>query len=394
MHRQMRFGNILLTILMILSMAIGETYVPVIAKESSDVTQSSLGNEDDATSEDIPGQPSENERNLPDSATEESESTGETGKAEETEESRNSDDTGEPKNIEGTEESKNTGDTEETEKTEEETPQDGKEAALDEDIGEEGKEKKEKSENDEKPEMSEIINVVVPVNYILALNPYSLPIQLGKDEIITEQVISGNYGIVNKSSSDQIVRISLLVEDMNEGELVFVDSAEEARNAEEGVYAVYLVAVPADGQEILVNGVPADENTTGESLQNVRMTGAEDKAVALYAGENQLAFKLSGAEYGLESDESMDNQGTQADKDDAAADDAEDTSEEVPEMILKGLAPDGRGVTAYTFSGAMNPNAAWENLLGGIKISVVYTYQTADGSEEIIEGTGAMVSVD
>lgn len=53
-------------------------------------------------------------------------------------------------------------------------------------------------------EEQEIIDVVVPSAYTLALNPYRLPIRIGEDEITTEQIISGNYGIVNKSSTDQI----------------------------------------------------------------------------------------------------------------------------------------------------------------------------------------------
>lgn len=234
-------------------------------------------------------------------------------------------------------------------------------------------------------EIPEIINVVVPGSYILALNPYSLPIWIGEDEVTTEQVISGNYGIINKSSTDQIVTVSLMVEDSNDGELVFVDSAEEALNAEEGVYAVYLAAVPADTEEVLVDGASVDGDTTGEALQNVQMTKAQEHAVTLYAGENQVAFKLGGAVYHFEESEY---------EKEPESEDSEDELEEereTPEIIYDGLAPDGLGVTAYTFCGAMNPNASWERLSGGIKISVVYTYRTADGSEEIIEGTGAMI---
>lgn len=198
-----------------------------------------------------------------------------------------------------------------------------------------------------------------------------------------EQVISGTYGIVNKSSTDQIVKVSLTVEDMNDGKLVFVDSAEEARAAGENIYAVYLAAVPAAEGEILIEGLPIGEDIAGEALQNVKMVGAPEQARTLYNGMNEIAFKLSGATYILEDAVEPETGVTE-----------DDTINDEPQMILDGLASGGEGVTAYTFGGAMNPNAAWEKLSGGIKISVVYTYWTADGSEEVIEGTGALISLE
>lgn len=245
----------------------------------------------------------------------------------------------------------------------------------------------EKEEQGKEDEPQEIIDVVVPAAYTLALNPYRLPITTGEDEISTEQVISGTYGIVNKSSTDQIVTVSLTVEDSNEGELVFVDSAEEAENAGMDVYAIYLTAVPANEEQILIADEPVDENVTGESLRNVKMTGEQEQAVVLREGTNEIAFKLSKAVYDVETEESI-------------TEDLENSERDMPqderktESVLRELASDGRGVTAYTFSGVMNPNASWENLSGGIKLSVVYTYQTADGSEEILEGTGAMIAMD
>lgn len=221
----------------------------------------------------------------------------------------------------------------------------------------------ETEENDEEQELPEIINVVVPTTYTLALNPYGLPIRIDNNTISTEQVISRMYGIVNKSSTDQIVTVSLTVEDRNGGKIIFVDSAEEAENAEENVYAIYLEAVPANEEQILIDGKLIDSEVTGESLRKVEMTGEKEHAVTLHDGINRIAFKLFGAVY------NDDN-----------------------ELMI--LAPDGKGVSAYTFSGVMNPNAEWEKLSGGIKLSVVYTYQTADGSEEIIEGTGAMIYTD
>ncbi len=58
------------------------------------------------------------------------------------------------------------------------------------------------------------------------------------------------------------------------------------------------------------------------------------------------------------------------------------------------MSPDGRSVTAFTFGGAMNPKADWEKLSKGIKVSAAYDYQTADGTEKIIDGTGSLIAVD
>lgn len=221
----------------------------------------------------------------------------------------------------------------------------------------------EKEENDEIAKELEIINVVVPTTYTLAMNPYELSIRTGEGTSTTKQIVSGTYGIVNKSSTDQIVTVSLTVEDNNGGVLIFADSAEDARNAGQDVYAIYLTAVPANEEQIMIDGKPVDNKVSGEDLRNVEMTAAKERAVALYNGDNQMTFKLGSAVYNQENE------------------------------IIE-LAPNGAGVTAYTFDGVMNANAAWEKLSGGIKLSVVYTYQTADGSEEIVEGTGAMIQED
>lgn len=258
----------------------------------------------------------------------------------------------------------------------------------------------EESENGaENEEVAEIIDVVVPAAYTLALNPYCLPVRMGENEITTAQVIAGTYGIVNKSSNDQIVTVSLMVEDNNGGEIIFVDSADEAKNAGEGVYALYLSAVPANEEEVLIDGKPVREDVSREDLQCVEMTGAADRAVTLHSGTNQIAFQLSGAVYARESN--LDTKVTEVsgDVDEKKGnkdipDGENDVSKENAEVVLMELAPDGAGITAYTFSGVLNPNALWEELAGGIKLSVAYTYQRAEGNEEVIEGTGAMICVE
>ncbi len=364
--------------LMMLCMIIGSTYIPAFAEEEDKSKLSALES-GDSILDDLENKDSENKEDQSEDSKDNTETENNTQNDKEPDSDDDTDDKKSEADGDIDEKEPEAGDDIDGKESEEEAQNDDKKAS-DNDI--KTKESKEEKESDEKQEIPEIINVLVPSAYILALNPYGFSIRMGEEEVTTEQVISGNYGIVNKSSTDQIVTVSLTVEDMNEGELVFVDSAEEARNAEEGVYAVYLAAVPADQEEILVDGSPVDGNTTGEVLQNVKMTGAQEHAVTLYSGTNQIAFKLSGAVYSLEDDEEVES------------DNWDDDLDREPEMIFEGLAPDGMGVTAYTFYGAMNPNAAWEKLSGGIKLSVIYTYRTADGSEEVIEGTGAMIYID
>ena len=222
------------------------------------------------------------------------------------------------------------------------------------------------------------LNVLVPTSYSVAFNPYGLNVRVGEDEFFSGQVISKNYGIVNASDRDKLVTLTLTVEDLNDGQITFVDSAEAARNADAETLAMYLALVPADDGEITINNRKPDKNITAESLTDVSMGKSTEHAVSLQAGENQVTFKLSRAVYGfLDGDApSLDDEGSQADS-----------------FRLMKLAPDGSGVTAFTFDGAMNPDADWSKLQRGIRLSVVYTYENTTGTEPIAEGTGAMVKI-
>lgn len=223
----------------------------------------------------------------------------------------------------------------------------------------------------------EVVNIVAPAKYAVALNPYELAVKTGEDEASTEQVVSRNYGILNKSSTDKIVSVTFTVEDMNDGKIVFVDSAEEAREAEKDTYAVYLAVVPADDSGIWVDGEDVDCDTTAADLSDVEMNGAVENAMPLGKGENTISFKLDRAVYRFE-----DGRELILEEEDSGFDGS---------LELSSLAPEEGGITAFTFAGAMNPKADWGKLLYGIKISAVYTYETATGEEEILEGTGAVV---
>lgn len=246
----------------------------------------------------------------------------------------------------------------------------------------------------------DVVNIVVPAKYAVALNPYALAVKTGEDEFSTDQVISRKYGILNKSSTDKIVRIALEVEDLNGGKLVFVDSPEEAWEADEDTYAVYLAAVPADNTGIRINGQNADCDTTAAELSDVEMNGAMDSALALKEGKNTLSFKLSKAVYDFEegSELILDEDDWILDEDDEWLLDDDEEGQILDEdesgagiLRLMDLAAGEGGITAFTFTGVMNPKADWGKLLYGIKISAVYTYETATGEEVIVGGTGALI---
>lgn len=225
----------------------------------------------------------------------------------------------------------------------------------------------------------DIANIVVPTSYAVALNPYELPIKTNSEAVSTAQVVSQNYGIVNKSTRDKIVTATLKIEDENAGKIVFVDSKDEALKADKDTYAVYLAVVPADSSGIKIDGSDADKDTSAEALTNVAMSKSENNAVILHEGDNFISFKLSKAIYGFDGSEGITLE----------ASDNEDT-EKIPE--LAGLAADNMGATAFTFDGVMNPKADWTKLSKGVKISVMYNYENATGDETIADGTGAMLT--
>lgn len=226
----------------------------------------------------------------------------------------------------------------------------------------------------------EVVNIVAPAKYAVALNPYELAVKTGEDDFSTEQVVSRNYGILNKSSTDKIVSITFELEDLNEGKIVFVDSAEEAREADKDTYAVYLAVVPADDSGVWIHGESVDSDTTATDLSDVEMSGAMESALSLGEGENTISFKLDKAVYCFE-----DGRELTLDEEESGSDDS---------LKLSGLAPEEGGITGFTFIGAMNPKADWGKLLYGIKISAVYTYETATGEEMILEGTDAVVDTE
>lgn len=229
-------------------------------------------------------------------------------------------------------------------------------------------------------DISDIVNITVPSLFEVALNPYCFAVKTGKNTISTDQVISKAYGILNKSSKDKVITVFLTIEDLNSDKITFVNSADEAINAVEGTYAIYLALVPAASNGVEIRGDGANPGTTAEDLSDVMMTGAKNKAVALHVGQNKVAFLLSKAEYEPRVKKQIFDVTNQQNED------------EIFELME--LAPGGKGITAFTFEGAMNKKANWSNLSEGIRISVSYSYETASGNETIVGGTSALISAE
>lgn len=241
----------------------------------------------------------------------------------------------------------------------------------------------------------DVINVIVPTTYAVAFNPDGLPVKTGTtvsggdvsggDTVAVTsnaQILSKNYGIINKSSKDKVITVSLTVQDMNtDSGITFVNSAQDITDAKEGEYKIHLTAIPADGTEVTVGGASADETTTAADLNDVDMTkAAADKEVTLMAGENYIGFKLDKAVWTAKSGADVTLGET---NDNNVKDNFEVTD----------LAAGGKGITAFTFGGEMNADAEWSKLTQGIKITVVYGTEKASSDMTAIDGTGAMVQL-
>lgn len=225
----------------------------------------------------------------------------------------------------------------------------------------------------------DLVNVAVPTAYAVAFNPEGLTVKVGANTS-TNQILSKNFGIINKSNKDKVITVKLTVADQNtNSKIVFVDSAQEVTDAKDGEYKIHLTVVPADADnEVKVSGAAATKDTAASDLGDVTMTGAADKAVTLKSGENQVGFKLVKAEYTPKTTGGLElGTGT--------------TNDVQGNFDLTGLATGGKGITAFAFGGEMNANAEWHKLQSGIKITAVYTSETAPSDAEAITGTGALV---
>lgn len=217
----------------------------------------------------------------------------------------------------------------------------------------------------------DVVQVIVPTEFKVAFNPGKLEVTTGSgaSDKSSDQIVSKNYGIVNKSTRNKVVSVSLKVEDANtdsdgNGKINFVDTAAKATTPDDVEdYAVYLTVIPAKDGTIQANSKAVDKDTAAADLGNVTMTeAAADDAITLNAGDNEIAFVLDQATYALKS-------GSKLDLDNQTANNVS--------SLYEVSALGTNGATAFTFGGAMNDKAKWEALTGGIKITAVYTNETA-----------------
>lgn len=222
----------------------------------------------------------------------------------------------------------------------------------------------------------DVTNVIVPTNFLVAFNPNGLDVDKdGGTTIVQDQIVSKNYGIINKSTKDKVITVSLNVEDLNEGQITFAEDPADVTNAAADDYVINLTVVPADATEVKVGSTPAsaDLTTTGADLADATMTAATSAAQVLVAGENDVDFLLEKANY----------QGT-IDLSGATGNNVAD------QFTIQSLAGTGKGITAFTFGGTMNANADWTKLTKGIRITAVYSNDNAPAGATAESGTGAL----
>ena len=221
----------------------------------------------------------------------------------------------------------------------------------------------------------DVTQVVVPTNFVVAFNPDGLNVDTDGDGTgdTTDQIVSKNYGIINKSTKDKVITVTLKVEDLNEDKITFVADPADVTSASAGDYVLNLAVIPSDATEVQVGGASADKDTAAASLADVTMTKATGADQALVAGENEVDFLLAKAEYDGTIDLSSANGNNVADQ-----------------FELKGLAAAGKGITAFTFGGTMNDKADWTKLTKGIRITAVYSNDNAPAGAAAETGTGAL----
>lgn len=222
----------------------------------------------------------------------------------------------------------------------------------------------------------DVTNVIVPTNFLVAFNPNGLDVDKdGGTTIVQDQIVSKNYGIINKSTKDKVITVTLNVEDLNEDKITFAEDPADVTNATADDYVINLTVVPADATEVTVGSTPAtaDLTTTGADLADATMTPATGKEQVLIAGENDVDFLLSKADYQGKIDLSGATGNNVAD-----------------DFTISGLAAAGKGITAFTFGGTMNAKADWTKLTKGIRITAVYSNDNAPDGAVAEAGTGAL----
>lgn len=200
------------------------------------------------------------------------------------------------------------------------------------------------------PTTVNITDVVVPTNLSLAFNPNNLPVTKKAGDTSTAQVVSLNYGIVQKSSQDKKITLNFKVIDEN-NQIRFATNKEQVENAADGSYVFYLEAIP--GTNIKINDATPTKEVSSTELNDVEMT--EDTSHAVNANGGKLAFIMDKATY-------------------TPDEDASSVENSNANIIVSELGSQCSNF-GFTFNGVMNTNTDWTNLTQGIRVSVSYTIE-------------------
>lgn len=219
----------------------------------------------------------------------------------------------------------------------------------------------------------DVTNVVVPTTFEVAFNPNKLDVDKGGGTVVQDQIVSKNYGIINKSTKDKVITVTFNVEDLNEGKITFATDPADVTGASDNDYVINLTVVPADTTEVQVGGASASLTTTGADLADATMTPAASNAKVLAAGENDVDFLLEKAVYSGTIDLGSSTGNNVAD-----------------DFTIQSLAAAGKGITAFSFGGTMNENTDWTKLTKGIRITAIYGNDNATTGASAVSGTGAL----
>jgi hypothetical protein len=256
--------------------------------------------------------------------------------------------------------------------------------------------------------------IVVPTAIKVTFNPQGLAVKTGETTsndvttpvTTTAQVVSLNYGIASKASTDKKVVVKFAANFVQSGEeesdVEFVSTAEAATataaandgGAAADEHKIYLYVAPAKeapttkAAAFAVSGEAGSktDNATAENLADVTMTAATAGLAVFAKASGQdvtpkndayanIGFKLTKAEYSLKTAGSVDFDTTQ--------------SELASKMEMSTLGQ----VTGFTIKGNMNNNADWTKAnISAINITPIYTVAAA-GTESAVSDTVGVITL-
>lgn len=213
-----------------------------------------------------------------------------------------------------------------------------------------------------------ITDVVLPTSFSVALVPDGVSIKADAvstqgdeaeedEEDSTNQVVSLNYGIVNRSSKDKRVTLDFSVTSQSVSggtkKIQFASDDREVVNAADGKYILCLTAIP--GTDVTSSSNSAlGVGVTADDLKNVNMTIENEKAVSV--ASDSLIFDLKKAVYTSKSGLSL------------------DLSENDTTKCYDLTALNDSSVAGFTFGGSMS-DGDWSKLTENVQITVSYSIE-------------------